>query len=171
MTVLCPGGLHLLWMWVCVCVRAVASLYLEVLQLGGNPEVLLCVLSQTGVEDVQLGVSQPHLQVLDPAFQLAQQAAGVGGQGRVRLLGPTGAPHQLPQDLLRRPRREEEEGRLETREQEDNHVRDRVLLIYIYCMINILTAGGKNTATLLGSDSSLFDTSFPLGNVDILAKS
>lgn len=113
MTVLCPGGLHLLWMWVCVCVRAVASLYLEVLQLGGNPEVLLCVLSQTGVEDVQLGVSQPHLQVLDPAFQLAQQAAGVGGQGRVRLLGPTGAPHQLPQDLLRRPRREEE-GELET---------------------------------------------------------
>lgn len=44
------------------------------------------MLSQAGVEDEQLGVSQPRLQLFDTSLQLLQQRVGERREGRARVL-------------------------------------------------------------------------------------
>ena len=44
------------------------------------------MLSQAGVEDEELGVSQPRLQLLDTSLQLLQERVGQRREGRARVL-------------------------------------------------------------------------------------
>ena len=58
------------------------SSYLEALQLLGG----VLVLSEARVEDEELGVAQPRLQLFDAGLQLLQERVGQRGQGRARVV-------------------------------------------------------------------------------------
>lgn len=81
--------------------------YLEAVELLGG----LLLLPQAGVEDEELRVSQPHLQLLDWRLQLLQRRAvaerGRGGaravqQGRLVLLGQDRLEEEKKKDERRR---------------------------------------------------------------------
>lgn len=116
--------------------------YLEALELRGG----LLVLSEAGVEDEELGVSQPGLQLLYPSLQLLQERVGERREGRARvfhrdaagrrrpvLLGGA-ASRMLREDFLQKEREREEEDRWRKRTREERTRSIRILQYQYYIM-------------------------------------
>lgn len=95
-------------------------LYLEVLELL----VVLQLLPETGVEDEELGVAQPTLQLFDAGLQLPQHAACLRGELRRRKLHRAprvGGLHELCQGRLIKNKQEKDHPHRPTSEQNQRH--------------------------------------------------